>query len=575
MADRNGVDQKVIAETLRDVARYIQGKNIGKAHAALADNWLNPKVPSAEEISYISSFVLGYESGEKTDEGMAGHFDSEERRWLSEYGYPNLIEHMTDEAFGYFLEQNLEAEVGRDFSSYWPHKLVPTLIGLRDVLHFCAHREALEGKEPVAQRLIGRIEDFKGFSGPCHLAGTDLEHESRTYISRTKRHSSETYEEPAEPDVDTLNAVHFAFNWLEHDWLPGADADIMEARFVIGGNGNKRASKNSELAGYKASIQEGLRKADIEADLTVELGETYGEDAVVIRMSQQEYAKYVDIKRGQRDIEDFPGAEIAGVSTSESFCGYIPGTSAFYGPGGVYIAAAVLNAAQSAPRQDIVAEDIAWVRETGFVDEKEVVLPVGENAHETFIKFSKDYKIPHDQQPFIVGQRYWNSCDLHNEINRKLERVIGFMRDDPLCGPSHYGRSLLASDWFECAGKVYAPKNAAFEQAAFHFNQVADVPYGTCYTVYSENLEKLSGTGDITLFTERNDKNKAFDALRRRMGDRFWYVFHTDALPEEKRDETRGYLEQALDDIKDDIDACGTGIGMPSVMPKRCLPGPQ
>lgn len=381
MAQWNKVDQSEIARTVRDVAACLLSKEIGPAHSALAESWLKP-------------------------DGLADQIEQMDQAKLN----------------GLFGEN--------DPQNYWPGKFRPSLIDLYTSLKFLAYREKLQAQPPTAQSLMDRIEAFDGFGGECHLAITALCCEARNYINAFPRHASESYVAPPAPIVDECNCLNYAFNWLENKWLPAGE-DTVEARLEMGGNACSifdGRTKDQELARMKDTIAEGFRRGSIKAEISVQFGQTYGEDAVVIRASLEEYQKFVDIKREQRPVDNTPSDEfrpwgnVPGFRTDDKFQGYESGKPAFYGPaGGVYISASSL---QELKRSSGMAEEIIdWLRETGFVMEEPVSLHLPSGAG-SFVKFTRQ-EIPfqNNKDCYPVGDKLWTSCNLHNEINARLSIV--------------------------------------------------------------------------------------------------------------------------------------------------------
>lgn len=198
MADRYGIEQKEIATILREVAGYLRHKNIGDTYNGQLDNWLNTPVLSDEKALEISNAVIAFEKDFKRYQEYTNPTKAEnkeanariktfmkmERSWVETYGYPNLIEKVSDEAFGFFLPEEISRE-DRDFASYWPRKLIPTLIEYKKALWFF---EAKGDKK--AKDLIEKIDSFQGARGRCHASITGTMTELDAFIENNNKPSA-------------------------------------------------------------------------------------------------------------------------------------------------------------------------------------------------------------------------------------------------------------------------------------------------------------------------------------------------------------------------------------------------
>lgn len=482
----NEVPQSEIADTLRTLAEYLAAKNIGEAHNALCLEWM--------------------ETG----------------------GLADQIEEMDQGA--------LDSLFGKgDPQDYWPGKFKPTIMRMLEMFHFFVYREELEGKEPAMQALMDRINAFEGFSGMCHLALTKYDHEANDYLSAQPRHPSETLTPCDDPYVDHLNAVNFAYDHLDGQWIP-TDKNTVEARMSQGGADDKKGRKNKRMASYKVSIEEGLRRGNIKADVRIELGETYGEDAVTVRMSMNEYQKYIEAKRGLRKIDlsdpesDRPDSTIMGCRISEEYSGFEPGKAAFRGPGGTY----VFSGALKPRRSKKITEKMNWLRATGFVSEENVRVSSA-FGQIPYVKLSASHVPGGDKDPYVVEDRYWDSCDLHNTIHSTIWEIADLANCGT--GESSYrlrkSQSKLSTAWSEVGEDISMPRNDPFKQVAFHFQHT----YGLKPSIDSS-------------------------------GNEWSFVFNMSAIPDAQREAIRTEMKGALEQVTQDIERGNSGMGIPAVMPK-------
>ncbi|MDD5455692.1 MAG: hypothetical protein PHV30_01520 [Candidatus Margulisbacteria bacterium] len=355
-----------IAQTLCDLALYLVHKNIGRAHNKLAVAWLST------EDSILKKIISSYEQ----DQGSIGE---------------------TSETYN---------ELCSLYRQY--------LIELQECLEFCAYRENLEDKEPLAQRLIARCRRFEGFRGITHLAVTDIIRENMEFINKTLRHQSEQYIAPKVPRVDLINSINYAYDWLNNRWLP-VDKDTMEAVLLIGSNDKYGESKYQRLAMYKASLEEGFRRGDMDVDVSIRLGKTYGEDAVVIRASMDEYlTKFIPGKTGELNMDlRYEGTEnyVPGTTTSPEYKGFKPDKTVFYADKeALYVSGDRINAR-------VIKKELGFLRASGFVEEKQIRL-----NNKLYYKF-KILNTHISPKPIIIKGKEWSAVGLHNELHSILGKI--------------------------------------------------------------------------------------------------------------------------------------------------------
>lgn len=127
---RNGVGQKEIAQTLRDLGSFLEDRCVGEEH----NRW--------------------------------GKFLSDK------YGIAYLIETADQKSFNYMFGHG-------DVWHYWPGRLIPTLkILARTVEIYAEHGSESEQKvKTVAKDILDRLKAFKATTGGTHLSTTDLHYE--------------------------------------------------------------------------------------------------------------------------------------------------------------------------------------------------------------------------------------------------------------------------------------------------------------------------------------------------------------------------------------------------------------
>lgn len=497
MAKWNGIYQTGIAQAVRDVALYFLLKDVGPAHNKVAQKWV--------EL-----------------DGLADKIEQMDQKELD----------------GLFGEG--------DALGYWPGKFRPTLMDLREGLKFFADREKLEGQGSKAQSLIDTIKGFDGFGGWRHCSISSYNHEIGNYIAAFPRQENEVYIAPDEPVVDVYYCMSYAFNLATSSYLP-VDADTVEAKFKLAGNGSARFSKYEQLALHEASFAEGFRRAGMAVDFSVELGATYGEDTITIRMSMDEYTKFIDAKTGKRavDLSPVEGKEEQGmiqpILTYDEFKGFEAGKTAFEGPNGTCLSVAAIQQAGSK-----VIDKINWLRKTGQVREEQFSLPSGSGVEE-YVSFKRE-ELSYKDEPYVVDDKYWGCTNLHNKmldtLNELKDTLNGNTDERPKRGS--VPQSKLASSWFEHAGKIYVPISVeAFEQAMFHFKATHGVDYSIL---------------DSTDFS---------DEMRARIDGGYWKTLRFSDVADGDVEHIRKAVVSTLDAVKSDIDAGNTGLNLAAIKPKQ------
>jgi hypothetical protein len=486
-ATRVGVTQQEIAQTLRDVATYLKSKNVGPVHNELAE------------------------------------------RWLQSNELPDLIEDVDQEGLrAIFGERNPQ--------HYWPGKVIPTLIDVRSVLKFCAYREALDAQTSEAQTLIDRIDAFRGCYGTCHLAVTRMNTERDSYISNTQRHPSERYEQPGNPHIDSINIANFTYQSTENRWLP-IDRQQVECRLVLGG---KRTYSGSDfLALRKATIEDGFRRGGIAAEVSVELGKTYGEDAIVLRMNNDEYAKFVGIKTGQRKMdladEECSGT-ISGPRVSLNYLGFEPKKLAFYGFGEALVVdtSALNNDHKNAAA---IKAKLNWLQESGAMRQERLL---SDGRHSLPIQFevlSTERVSINGNESYVVGNRYYDGCGLWNKANATVRELYELINDVSLSSDYAVSRNESPQiSWIETGGRIYAANAEPCRQVGHHFKRV----YGL----------------EHDWFTGRDGMSSPVSLVE---GESY-HCFFLDGLQEEARAYVREALIRTLERVREDMMGGGDGM---------------
>jgi hypothetical protein len=410
---RVGIPRESIAATLKRVAEYVTKKNIGPEHNELAADWIRQPDGLIAQISRASQIELG--------EIFGGGF------WPSQGAYKNIVR-------------------------------------ILKLLSFFSYRDSLDGIDSGASALIEEVRAFRGDAGSLYAEDMHpLNDERSALIASTARHHSERYVEPCSVRPDHLNAVHMAFNWTEKGWIP-ENAGTILCRFNLG---NERTyNDHSGLAKMKASLREGFRIGEVTASVDVELGNCYGQDSVVVRMSRAEYLdKYLAIKRGDLKVENVPKC---GDRPRYYVWGYGSQSNAFFGPGGLYIRKETLESIDS---ENQLTQKVKWLRSTTLVSESEVVVPNASGGNDQFVVFKERWS----GIPIKIGNRYWDATDLGNEIRRVISHAQalanGFIVSEKQETEADANQADLESltDWFEYEGNFYIPKTDPFKQVAYHF----------------------------------------------------------------------------------------------------------
>lgn len=362
MISWNDVHKDKIAQTIFDLGNYLRTKNIGSSIGDLCDEWCESN------------------------------------------GLVDQIKNMNQEQLNYLFGEN-------DPQDYWPRKFKPTLMRLKDVLIFLADREKTENSKPTAQNLIDAISRFDGFSGSCHLAYTKLDHDISNYIDAMPRYATDEYIAPQKHHIDKYNSVNIAYNWLGNSWLP-INEKTVEAQFKIGGNGEDKFSKYDKLAHYENTFQEGFRRGNIDVDTKVRLGKTYGDDAIILRTSIEEYVtKFIGAFTGSwpLDLSYENNLQISSI-TSNVYYGFQPNSKAFLGPQRhTYLASDC---------EESVRAKINWLRATTFVKEEAITLPTSQGEVE-FKKLSPTRIV---KEKTVLG-KHWDGTALHNQIQSELYAI--------------------------------------------------------------------------------------------------------------------------------------------------------
>ncbi|MFZ4761226.1 MAG: hypothetical protein ACOYK8_00220 [Alphaproteobacteria bacterium] len=428
MAQRNNVEAGTIANSFEKLLNYLEER------ASEIENF-------REEISEIAEKWRG-------EEGIIARIRGADQEQLDViFGQPapsdvlRVIEQRLQQSYtlaeledaeyqgflqGYVKQFSLHVqfELTKDAACYYPGKLVPTLIELEPYLEFQDYYATMQGEEnSLAKQLIEEINAFEGFYGRCHCAGTGLIGAVRGAIAQTPRLTNEEFfVEAGTVRADELNSINMAYNWLSQTWLP-CDAEHVETKLVRGGNGSRNFSKFQLLEQYKLSLEEGFRRGHItDVQVKVELGRTYGEDALVVTMGMEDYTnKYVPAKIGRYPVDKTrPGNEfgdVMGPSIVDKHSGYEPEKIAFYVHRDLYVRA-------DETTDPVIVEKINWLKSTGFVQEETLSLPVMDNNTGYYVCLSrKEVPWQENESVYSVGNECYTSIELSKKISSTLSEI--------------------------------------------------------------------------------------------------------------------------------------------------------
>jgi hypothetical protein len=421
------------------------------------------------------------------------------------YGEPGFDEYRNE----YFA---MTQEMSKNGSAYWPGTPTSSLDDFRDILQFDSYREKLKGlTDGPATQLVERLDAFEGSRGSKHAALTGLMHETYAYIGNTPRDPSETFVPPPDVKTDYLNAFnHYYSTYI--DWHPSDDLTQVTAR-ISNGTGELPEKKALFLASEEAKAKAALvERGGIAADVHVELGKTYAQDAVVITMPMKEFTgRYLPIMRGEIEIDcSVPGSTFSDdVRKVKNYPGYEPGKAAFsYGStmngSDLLVSPATMKALSAEfpePRLQDAAEALSFLRLTNSVVETREDVAVAPGRKESFFRLKPQF--PKGDVHGFEGL-YFDSCDIHNEVNRCLRDVSAGVNGYPPSEGSSRTQSKPDDVSFEHNGDMYIPRGMKYYQAALHMKH----KYGVDYTwVFrdDEGKAKAAGLEKYVLSTSKLD----------------------------------------------------------------------
>jgi hypothetical protein len=421
-------------------------------------------------------------------------------------------------------------ELQIDAGAYWPGEVVPTLREYRELLQFDAYRYwVLVGlPNSSAAKLIRRLDAFEGAFGATHLAFTQLSHEIGDYINGTERHPSEVYAEPDGVLVDYLNAFHHTYN-ASISWAPSDDMSTVTAMVGRGGGGER---KNASLALERAKFDVALARGGISPQAKVVLGDHYGEDAIRVTMSMDEYTRrYLPILRGEVHIdtsyrlESRGGLDRAPMNTVDVFRGYEPGKPAFYDGQDVLVDANFLGSLEVDMAGDThkrAARALRFLREAGAVRETGELVTTLPGSRSEFVRLSPEFRRGGDDV-YLIDGKYYSSTDMQNQISRSLGVIQGAAAGQSLdLWARSQKRSVHDHYFFSHDGDMYIPQGDRSYQLALHIQH----KYGAKHT---------------WVIHDPRAKGKA--------GGRDMYVIQTSKLSITARREAKAEIRAALEGI--------------------------
>lgn len=509
---RAGVDGNEIADTIEAVFAYFQATK--QDHPRLLDaiekeakEWRgNVSSLRGADQDTIDSF-FGQPAPKDVTAALAAKGVTRENTAERDY-------------FQKYMEVN--GEMQKNGSAYWPGQVVPTLSDYEEILRFDAYREEVSGtKDGPAAQLLKRLDAFDGGRGSKHAALTGLMHATTDYISSTPRHPAEKYTPPGGVKVDYLNAFHHTYS-THHDWHPSDDMQRVTATLNWGA-GVGPTEKYKFLAHEKAKIDAAFARGGIQGRAEVKLGKTYGEDAIEIIMTMDDYLnRYLPILRGALTIDtSVPGGTFNGsIQTVTDYTGYEPGKQAFFYGSDVVVAVDALDRLRldaADPREAQAGDALRFLRETNAVAESPEKLPVAPGQKGYFIRLKRGPAPKGDV--FEFDDVYYSSCDLTNKVTDALREVEAVANGRPhksfLSTHAYSGDTVC----FEHKGDMYVPKGEKFYQAALFMQH----KYGIDYTWVirdDEGKKKAGGAEKYVINTSKLDpavRDVAMAELRQRL----------------------------------------------------------
>lgn len=491
---RNGVPATEIADTLEALFAYFEATQ--KANPAVlkaineeAQGWQAGIAALRGGNQKAVNDFFGQPAGGDVKAALAAKGINEARSSEDAYrkAYYELIQEMTT-----------------DPQAYWPGRVVPTLNDYRKILKFDAYRETLDGNQTApAAMLLKRIDAFEGGWGSMHGAGTGLASAINNYINYHPRHPSEAYVQPDDVYTDWLNAFDHTYSTYVH-WRPAEDMSQVKA-VVSCGTWASPEDRNMAFAQEKAKFEAALGRGGINADVKVQLGETYAGDALVVTMSMEDYTqRFVPIKCGKIRIDlSRPGKnDEANLSTCKNYVCYEPGKPAFFENDDLLVSVETMKSLDADfpdKRFEGAAEALRFARGINGLEETVEQIPVAPGQKADFIRL---HRVEGIRSPVIQFEgRYYDDCDTHNKLNASLREVEAAVNGRPWT-PRESGRAQQVFDdaSFEHNGDMYIPKGDKSYQIALHIKYT----YGADYTWVINDAgakAKAGGMEKYVLFT--------------------------------------------------------------------------
>lgn len=403
------------------------------------------------------------------------------------------------------LYYNAMEELTVDKSAYWPGKVVPVLRDLDTLLKFDAYREKLDGvANGPATAMLKRIDAFQGARGSRHAAGGGVYSLINAYINAQPRHPSETYAPPPDIRTDYLNAFDHTYSRCVF-WRPATDMQTVEASIVraYGPVENRYALIAGEEAKVKAAL---IERGGINAAVGVKLGKTYGEDAVVMTMSMEDYRqRFIPIMEGKIKIDrSVPGSLHHGhFSTQDAYSGYVPGKQAFFEADSLLVAKKVVDALDgdaNIGRLNHARLALQFLRAAGSIAETAVEMPVAPGKTETFIEIR--HRPDRKAEVRKIGNAYYSSTDLHNKTRRSLANIDAAINGGAFKSEPVSRQDKPDTEIFEHNGDMYLPRGTRYYQAALHMQHKYGIDY-TWVISDGEAKKKAGGKDKYVIFTSK------------------------------------------------------------------------
>jgi hypothetical protein len=234
----NGISGRTISSTLRELANFLIAKNIG---------------PNITETM---------------------------KSWLADDGFIDQLWQATTNK----LDELLNTE---GLQGYWPGRLTPTLIELKELLEFLAYRDTIEDSHSTVKDILRDLMAFRAFEGSCHAAVTQHHRDTYAFINATRHHPSEVYfYRPTGRDVWGDRKVQnlMIYHWSQNAWRFDNDEERYIFIMPISGQRDKPQRLSYEHERLEAMLSSiGINPGDY--SVLSYYGDTYGEDAVKVSLA--------------------------------------------------------------------------------------------------------------------------------------------------------------------------------------------------------------------------------------------------------------------------------------------------